>query len=305
MANTREVTAPNPQGRPKTTNVNSGTSATQKARTDIRPKTTGKSLKDFGKLEGKKIRYVAKNYKGASTIWIPATYTVRTETGNQEVIYSQGSREIFISEFNVDYFKDKEAIRKTPIVMKNGMLVVDGEDALLQWYLYEITSNGIGDNGKPYDKIYIEDLEKEADEEIRNFEIDIDNKNAIMEMEYSRAAALVRAVSQERSFGAISPPVANEPLKAFKARLFKASQTNPQRFKEYMRDESVDLKHFCAVGIEKGVVTVKGDTILINGTAVCVKPGSMSPNEALYKELTQDEKAMSMWYDTLKENAEK
>jgi len=247
-------------------------------------KTTGRTLKDFIGSEKNPETWETTNGYKPHNFFIPAQYFINTDEGIKEIVYSEGTSTIYKDELG-------DKVRKTQIPARNGLLKVDGTNALLKWYLYEITTNG---NPK-FKGISKKDLELEAQTALEAEDLIFENYAAIKEMSMPRLRALCNAINK--------PAVANEPAKALVARLQAYNKANPQGFYNLMRDENVDVLYYCSQGIITGLVTVDNTNILVKGTPVCgVQPAS-SPVNTLARHLEDNKSARDAWLGILKENA--
>jgi len=247
-------------------------------------KTTGRQLRDFYGDEKTPETWETTNGYKPHNYFIPAQYFINTDEGIKEIVYSEGTSSIFKDELG-------DKVRKTQIPARNGLLKVDGTNALLKWYLYEITING----NPRFNGVARKDFEREAEVALQTDELIFENYAAIKEMSVPRLRAMC--------FGIGKPAVANEPTKALQARLQAYNKQNPQGFYNLMQDENVDVMYYCSQGITTGLVTVDGPSILVKGTPVCgVQPAS-SPVNTLARYLEDNKSAREAWLGILKENA--
>lgn len=274
----------------------------QKPRANTNPVNTPQGKpKSYEKLEdfirgegGKDVWYILGNGKRNPVTFFPAKYTIRTEKGLREIIYSNGAHSIFKSELVADPTVDK--VRRNVIKIHDGRIHIPEDNPLQQWYFYEVTVNG---NPK-FTKVIKEDKEKEAEQELYNYEVQMSNYEEIREMSWARAAAICRELAKIKSSGVQHPEV-NAPLKALQARIVKYNNSNPQSLLLVMKDENVEIKHYAASAFENGTAEVNGNNITINGEFVCHKPPASSAADTLASYIIESDEAKDRWLDVLED----
>lgn len=306
MADKAELTGRGASTSTATQNTNRGRKPlTQKPRANTNPINPTKdkpksyeSLDAFIKGEGRKdVWYVLANGKRNPVTFFPAKYTIKTEKGLREIIYSNGAHSIFKSELVADPTVDK--VRRNVIQIRDGRMHIAEDNPLLQWYFHEVTNNG----NPPFSKVAKEDKEKDAELELYNFEIKMTNYEEINAMSWARAAAICRELAKIKGSG-VQHPEANAPLKALQARILKYNEVNAQSLLLIMKDENVEIKHYAASAFETGTAELNGNTILINGEFVCHKPPASSAADTLASYIIESDEAKDRWLGVLEDAVE-
>lgn len=213
--------------------------------------------------------------------------TILDENGkkiSQNIRYCEGITTIIASEQGEDP-------RKSPIIMRNGMIRIPAENPTLQEYVWNLRYRA----NPPMSDIEMEDKEAEAAIENERYDVLISNDQVIMGMNTTQCRGLIRAI------GKIAEP--NAPLNALRAKLRKANGENPFRLQELMQDDSHEVRHFAAEAVEKGLVNQDGNNIAFaDGTVIGTKSISLTPVDYLANKCLEDRDFRRDFIDFVKDN---
>tara|TARA_Y100000004_G_scaffold6477_1_gene7382 strand:- start:19797 stop:20561 length:765 start_codon:yes stop_codon:yes gene_type:complete len=155
----------------------------------------------------------------------------------KELKYCENQKTVFVEDM-------KGPQRLGQIIFRDGQLVVPREKTTLQ-KLLSMYHPGLNN-------LYYEvDNEKEAEDELDMFEMEMDALQAAMEMEIEHAEAILRTEVGNR--------VSEMKSKELKRDLYIFAKQNPQLFLELANDDNLEVRNKGIKAVEAGIITLSED----------------------------------------------
>ena len=165
-------------------------------------------------------------------------YWFDEEKGYQrEMAYTVNQKTPFVDEF-------KGRVRPGHIIFRDGMLFVEKQDTVLQ----KLLSIYHPDSGTLFREV---DNEKDAEQDLDVFELEIDALNAAAEMTIEDMEAIMRAEIGSRVTEMKSKELRRDTL------IF--ARQNPSLFLELAKDENVHLRNLGVKAVESGILHLSED----------------------------------------------
>lgn len=184
--------------------------------------------------------------KGGAT---PVNYILRSRHHlNKPLQYFDGTmtRSLRFASNQISVFEDEQMgdVTLPAVIFKDGKLEVPKEQILLQQFL----SIYHPDNGKVY---FEYDPNKQAGEEVKNVEIELEAMNLAKDMPIEDLEAIARVCLQ----GRVSDMASNE----IRRDMLIYARKNPEEFISLTQDENINLRNVAVRATEMGIIQVADD----------------------------------------------